>query len=115
MKMRMVIEIGVDGIVRVVASQLIAEDGDSQPAMVTAQAEPEAAAESSYGETVKLDQNSPEFDSRKAELKKLGYKWDHEEKAWRKPTDVNGSQKFARFPVRKVIQIFAIAMMAGMS
>ena len=46
MKIRMVIEIGSDGIVRVAESQLIAEDGDSQPATVTAQAEPEAAADS---------------------------------------------------------------------
>ena len=113
--MRMVIEIRSDGIVRVVESQLIAKDGDSQPAPVTAQAEPEAAADSSYGETVKLDHSSPEFKSRKAELKELGYKWDNKEKAWRKPTDTNGSRKFARFPVRKVIQIFAIAMIAGMS
>ena len=115
MKMRMVIEIGADGIVRVVESQLITGDGDPQPAPVTAQAEPEAAADSSYGETVKLDQNSPEFEHKKDELKKLGYKWDHKEKVWRKPTNVNGSRKSARFPVRRVIQIFAVAMIAGMS
>ena len=115
MKMRMVIEIGSDGIVRVVESQPITGDGAQQPEPVTAQADPEAAADSSYGETVKLDQNSPEFESRKAELKKLGYKWDHKEKAWRKPTDVNGSRKSARFPVRRVFQIFAVAMIAGMS
>ena len=113
--MRMVIEIGSDGIVRVVESQPITEDGDPRPAPVTAQAGPEAAADSSYGETVKLDQNSPEFESRKAELKKLGYKWDHKKKVWRKLTNVNGSRKSARFLVRRVIQTFAIAMIAGMS
>ena len=90
--MRMVIEIGADGIVRVVESTPIAEDGDSQPATVTAQAEPEAAADSSYGETVNLDHSSAEFESRKAELKELGYKWDGKEKVWRKPTEANGSQ-----------------------
>ena len=39
MKMRMVIETGADGIVRVVESQ-ITGDGDPQPAPVTAQANP---------------------------------------------------------------------------
>ena len=118
MKMRMVIEIGSHGIVRVAESQLIAEDGDSQPATVTAQAEPEAAADSSYGETVNLDHSSAEFESRKAELKELGYKWDGKEKVWRKPTDpktVNDSRKSVRLRVRKVTKIFAIAMLAGMS
>ena len=115
MKIRMVIEIGSDGIVRVVESQPITEDGDPRPTPVTAQADPETAADSSYGETVKLDQNSPEFESRKAELMKLGYKWEHKEKAWRKPTNVNDSRKSARFLVRRVIQTFAIAMIAGMS
>ena len=95
MKMRMVIEIGADGIVRVVESQPIAGDGDPQPASVTAQAETQAIADSSYGETVKLDRNSPEFKSRKDELKKLGYKWDRKEKVWRKPTEANGSQTSA--------------------
>ena len=116
--MRMVIEIGSDGIVRVAESQLIAEDGDSQPATVTAQAEPEAAADSSYGETVNLDHSSAEFESRKAELKELGFKWDGKEKVWRKPTDpktVNDSRKSVRLRVRKVTKIFAIAMLAGMS
>ena len=138
---RMEIEIWADGIARVVESEpiagdddrfrvrktetfqlfnisMIAEDGDPQPASVTAQAEPEEAADSSYGESVKLDRNSPEFESRKAELKELGYKWDHKEKAWRKPTDpktINDSRKSVRLRVRKVIQIFAIAMIAGMS
>ena len=95
MKMRMVIEIGADGIVRVVDSTPIAEHGDSQTALVTAQAIPEAAADSSYGETVKLDRNSPEFEARKTELKELGYKWDRKEKVWRKPTEANGSQTSA--------------------
>ena len=93
--MRMVIEIGADGIVRVVDSTPIAEHGNPQPASVTAQAETQAAADSSYGETVKLDRNSPEFKARKDELKKLGYKWDRKEKVWRKPTDANGSQTSA--------------------
>ena len=66
---RMEIEIWADGMARVVESEPIAGDGDPQPASETAQAEPEAAADSSYGETVKLDHNSPEFDARKAELK----------------------------------------------
>ena len=95
MKMRMVIEIGADGIVRVVDSTPIAEHGDPQPASVTVQAEPQAVADSSYGETVKLDRNSPEFAARKEELKKLGYKWDRKEKVWRKPTEANGSQTSA--------------------
>ena len=95
MKMRMVIEIGADGIVRVVDSTPIAEHGNPQPASVTAQAETQAIADSSYGETVKLDRNSPEFKSRKDELKKLGYKWDRKEKVWRKPTEANGSQTSA--------------------
>ena len=67
---------------------------------------------------MKLDRNSPEFESRKAELKELGYKWDRSEKVWRKPADpktVNGSRKSVRLQVRRVIQIFAIAMIAGMS
>ena len=93
--MRFVIEIGADGIVRVVDSTPITEHGNSQSATVTAQAKPEAAAESSYGETVKLDRNSPEFKARKDELKKLGYKWDRKEKVWRKPTEANGSQTAA--------------------
>ena len=93
--MRMVIEIGADGIVRVVDSTPIAEHGDPQPASVTVQAEPQAVADSSYGETVKLDRNSPEFAARKEELKKLGYKWDRKEKVWRKPTEANGSQTSA--------------------
>ena len=63
---------------------------------------------------MKLDQNSPEFESRKLELKELGYKWDHKEKAWRKP-NVNGSRKSSRILVRRVFQIFAVAMIAGMS
>ena len=92
MKMRLVIEIGADGIVRVVDSTPITEHGNSQSATVDAQAKPEAAAESSYGETVKLDQSSPEFAARKEELKKLGYKWDRKEKVWRKPTNANGSK-----------------------
>ena len=91
----MVIEIGADGIVRVVDSTPIAEHGNPQPASVTAQAEAQAAADSSYGETVKLDRNSPEFEARKEELKKLGYKWDRKEKVWRKPTEANGSQTSA--------------------
>ena len=95
MKMRFVIEIGADGIVRVVDSTPIAEHGDQQPASVTVQAEPQAVADSSYGETVKLDRNSPEFAARKEELKKLGYKWDRKEKVWRKPTEANGSQTSA--------------------
>ena len=61
----------------------------------TVQAEPQAVADSSYGETVKLDRNSPEFAARKEELKKLGYKWDRKEKVWRKPTEANGSQTSA--------------------
>ena len=93
--MRFVIEIGADGIVRVVDSTPIAEHGDQQPASVTVQAEPQAVADSSYGETVKLDRNSPEFAARKEELKKLGYKWDRKEKVWRKPTEANGSQTSA--------------------
>ena len=92
MKMRMVIEIGADGIVRVVDSTPIAEHGNPQPASVTAQAETQAVADSSYGDTVKLDRNSPEFAARKTELKELGYKWDRKEKVWRKPTEANGSQ-----------------------
>ena len=56
----------------------------------TAQAGPETYTASSYGETVKLDRNSPEFAARKEELKKLGYKWDRKEKVWRKPTNANG-------------------------
>ena len=96
MKMRFVIEIGADGIVRVVDSTPIAEHGDPQPASVTVQAEPQAVADSSYGETVKLDRNSPEFAARKEELKKLGYKWDRKEKVWRKPTEANGSQTSAQ-------------------
>ena len=141
MKRRVEIEIWADGMARVVESEpiagdddrfrlrktltfrifnisTIAGDGGPQPAPVTAQAEPEAAADSSYGETVKLDRNSSEFESRKAELKELGYKWDRKEKVWRKPTDpktVNDSRKSVRLRVRKVIQIFAIAMLAGMS
>ena len=111
----MVIEIGADGIVRVVESQPIAEHGSPQPASVTAQAEAETVADSSYGESVKLDRNSPEFESRKAELKELGYKWDHKEKVWRKPTVGNGSRKSERLPLRRVFQIFAFAMLAGMS
>ncbi len=95
MKMRMVIEIGADGIVRVVDSTPIAEHGNPQPASVTAQAEAQAAADSSYGETVKLDRNSPEFEARKTELKELGYKWDRKEKVWRKPTEANGSKTSA--------------------
>ena len=95
MKMRMVIEIGADGIVRVVDSTPIAEHGNPQPASVTAQAGPETCTDSSYGETVKLDRNSPEFAARKEELKKLGYKWDRKEKVWRKPTEANGSQTSA--------------------
>ena len=93
--MRMVIEIGADGIVRVVDSTPIAEHGDPQPASVTAQAEHKAAADSSYGDTVKLDRNSPEFAARKTELKELGYKWDRKEKVWRKPTDAKVSQTTA--------------------
>ena len=92
MKMRMVIEIGADGIVRVVDSTPIADHGNPQPASVTAQAETQAVADSSYGDTVKLDRNSPEFEARKTELKELGYKWDRKEKVWRKPTEANGSQ-----------------------
>ena len=95
MKMRLVIEIGTDGIVRVVDSTPITEHGNSQSATVDAQAKPEAAADSSYGETVKLDRNSPEFEARKTELKELGYKWDRKEKVWRKPTDANVSQTTA--------------------
>ena len=95
MKMRMVIEIGADGIVRVVDSTPITEHGNPQPASVTAQAETQAAADSSYGDTVKLDRNSPEFKTRKTELKELGYKWDRKEKVWRKPTEANGSQTSA--------------------
>ena len=95
MKMRLVIEIGTDGIVRVVDSTPITEHGNSQSATVDAQANPEAAADSSYGETVKLDRNSPEFEARKTELKELGYKWDRKEKVWRKPTDANVSQTTA--------------------
>ena len=115
---RMEIEIWADGMARVVESEPIAGDDDPQPASETAQAEPEATADSSYGETVKLDHNSPEFDARKAELKKLGYKSDRKEKVWRKPPDpktVNDSRKSARLRFRKVIQIFAIAMAAGLS
>ena len=93
--MRLVIEIGTDGIVRVVDSTPITEHGNSQSATVDAQAKPKAAADSSYGETVKLDRNSPEFAARKEELKKLGYKWDRKEKVWRKPTEANGSQTSA--------------------
>ena len=93
--MRLVIEIGTDGIVRVVDSTPITEHGNSQSATVDAQAKPEAAADSSYGETVKLDRNSPEFEARKTELKELGYKWDRKEKVWRKPTDANVSQTTA--------------------
>ena len=95
MKMRLVIEIGTDGIVRVVDSTPITEHGYSQSATVDAQAKPETAADSSYGETVKLDRNSPEFEARKTELKELGYKWDRKEKVWRKPTDANVSQTTA--------------------
>ena len=95
MKMRMVIEIGADGIVRVVDSTPIADHGNPQPASVTAQAETQAVTDSSYGDTVKLDRNSPEFAARKEELKKLGYKWDRKEKVWRKPTEANGSQTSA--------------------
>ena len=61
----------------------------------TAQAGPETCTDSSYGETVKLDRNSPEFAARKEELKKLGYKWDRKEKVWRKPTEANGSKTSA--------------------
>ena len=93
--MRLVIEIGTDGIVRVVDSTPITEHGNSQSATVDAQAKPEAAADSSYGETVKLDRNSSEFEARKTELKELGYKWDRKEKVWRKPTDANVSQTTA--------------------
>ncbi len=115
MKMRFVIEIGADGIVRVVDSTPIAEHGNPQPASVTAQAETQAAADSPYGETVKLDRNSPEFEARKTELKELGYKWNRKEKVWRKPTEANGSRKSERLPLRRVFQIFAFAMLAGMS
>ena len=138
MKMRMEIEIWADGMARVVESEpiagsddrfrvskteifqlfnssMIAGDGDPQPASVTAQAEPEAVADSSYGESVKLDRNSPEFESSKTELKELGYKWDHKEKAWRKPTAANGSRKSERLLLRRVFQILAFAMMVGMS
>ena len=96
-------------------SSMIAGDGDPQPASVTAQAEPESVADSSYGESVKLDRNSPEFESSKNELKELGYKWDHKEKAWRKPTAANGSRKSERLLLRRVFQILAFAMMVGMS
>ena len=136
--MRMEIEIWADGMARVVESEpiagdddrfrvrktetfqlfnssMIAGDGDPPPASVTAQAEPEAVADSSYGESVKLDRNSPEFESRKAELKCLGYKWDHKEKAWRKPTAANDSRKSERLLLRRVFQILAFAMMVGMS
>ena len=90
--MRLVIEIGADGIVRVVDSTPITEHGHSQSATVDAQAKSETVVDSSYGETVKLDRNSPEFKTRKTELKELGYKWDRKEKVWRKPTEANGPQ-----------------------
>ena len=93
MTTRIVIEIGADGIVRVVDTTTIAEHGNPQPASATAQADGAVeAATSSYGEAVKLDRNSAEFEASKAELKKLGYKWDPKEKVWRKPTEANGSQ-----------------------
>ena len=65
MKMRLVIEIGADGIVRVVDSTPITEHGHLQSATVDAQAKSETVVDSSYGETVKLDRNSPEFKTRK--------------------------------------------------
>ena len=68
-------------------------DPSTQPE--TAQAETETVTHSSYGECVKLDRNSPEFQARKEELKKLGYKWDRKEKVWRKPTEANGSKTSA--------------------
>ena len=96
MTMRMEIEIGADGIVRVVDTTTIAEHGNPQPAAATAQADATVeAATSSDGETVKLDRNSTDFEARKAELKKLGYKWERNNKAWRKPTEANGSQTSA--------------------
>ena len=47
---------------------------------------------------VVLDRSDPEFDTKKVELKKLGYKWDRWEKVWRAPvgrkqTEANDSQK----------------------
>ena len=140
MKKRMEIEIWADGMARVVESEpiagsddrfrlrktltfrlfnisMIAGDGDPQPASETApaMAKSEPSADSSYGESVKLDRNSPEFESSKTELKELGYKWDHKEKAWRKPTAANGSRKSERLLLRRVFQILAFAMMVGMS
>ena len=93
--LRVVLDVIEGDTIKLVSIARVNDSIDPSTQSETAQAGPETCTDSSYGETVKLDRNSPEFAARKEELKKLGYKWDRKEKVWRKPTEANGSQTSA--------------------
>ena len=93
--LRVILDVIEGDTIKLVSIARVNDSIDPSTQSETAQAGPETCTDSSYGETVKLDRNSPEFAARKEELKKLGYKWDRKEKVWRKPTEANGSQTSA--------------------
>ena len=93
--LRVILDVIEGDTIKLVSIARVNDSIDPSTQSETAQAETETVTHSSYGECVKLDRNSPEFQARKEELKKMGYKWDRNAKVWRKPTDANGSQKSA--------------------